>query len=225
MKKYIYTKNGEQVIVETDGLAAINNFMVTGVIGKDYDGLIAAGFAFKMGDEVSVAYMLNVAKVCACKVECYEGNKLLVNESADFTTEVEEAGEIFGLSLGIAYDEETYGAVVPESYVEQYPYEQSKDSLPWLVAKFTKKPVAKEDFEVRVFANDRQLEFRGNSGSVGTLSNDNMVLTVTAKEYLMFEVVKDLGVLDPKEVTWFTIQILYGNRQYEAKAYVTPQTI
>lgn len=34
MKKYVYTKGVETVTVETDGLGEINNFMVTGLIGK-----------------------------------------------------------------------------------------------------------------------------------------------------------------------------------------------
>lgn len=34
MKKYVYSKGAEAVTVETDGLATINNFMVTGLIGK-----------------------------------------------------------------------------------------------------------------------------------------------------------------------------------------------
>ena len=43
MKKYVYSKGAEAVTVETDGLATINNFMVTGLIGKNYHGLVQAG--------------------------------------------------------------------------------------------------------------------------------------------------------------------------------------
>ena len=74
MKKYVYSKGAEAVTVETDGLATINNFMVTGLIGKNYHGLVQAGLNFKMGDEVTIPMMLNAAKTCECKVECYEGN-------------------------------------------------------------------------------------------------------------------------------------------------------
>ena len=42
MKKYVYSKGEETVTVETDGLAAINNFMVTGLIGQNYGGLVHA---------------------------------------------------------------------------------------------------------------------------------------------------------------------------------------
>lgn len=47
MKKYVYSKGAEAVTVETDGLATINNFMVTGLIGKNYHGLVQAGLNFK----------------------------------------------------------------------------------------------------------------------------------------------------------------------------------
>ena len=59
MKKYVYSKGAEAVTVETDGLATINNFMVTGLIGKNYHGLVQAGLNFKMGDEVTIPMMLN----------------------------------------------------------------------------------------------------------------------------------------------------------------------
>ena len=135
MKKYVYSKGAEAVTVETDGLATINNFMVTGLIGKNYHGLVQAGLNFKMGDEVTIPMMLNAAKTCECKVECYEGNELIIDESADFTSGVPaEVGTIFGLQLGVAFNEATYYAVVPKSYTDQYDYAASKASLPWLVA-------------------------------------------------------------------------------------------
>lgn len=59
--------------------------MVTGLIGQNYGGLVHAGLAFKMGDTVSIPEMLNAAKRCECKVECYEGGTLIIDESADFT--------------------------------------------------------------------------------------------------------------------------------------------
>lgn len=218
MKKYVYSKGAEAVTVETDGLATINNFMVTGLIGKNYHGLVQAGLNFKMGDEVTIPMMLNAAKTCECKVECYEGNELIIDESADFTSGVPaEVGTIFGLQLGVAFNEATY-------------YAASKASLPWLVAKF-KKIAADADeqetseYQVQVFADERQLEFRGNSADLGTLSEDKKTLTAKASNSLMFEIVKDLGILRPEMVTWFTIRFIYGGRTYEAKTFVTPGTI
>lgn len=231
MKKYVYSKGAEAVTVETDGLATINNFMVTGLIGKNYHGLVQAGLNFKMGDEVTIPMMLNAAKTCGCKVECYEGNELIIDESADFTIGVPaEVGTIFGLQLGVAFNEATYYAVVPKSYTDQYDYAASKASLPLLVAKF-KKIAADADeqetseYQVQVFADERQLEFRGNSADLGKLSEDKKTLTAKASNSLMFEIVKDLGILRPEMVTWFTIRFIYGGRTYEAKTYVTPGTI
>lgn len=221
MKKYVYSKGEETVTVETDGLAAINNFMVTGLIGQNYGGL-----AFKMGDTVSIPEMLNAAKRCECKVECYEGGTLIIDESADFTGgEPEPKGIIFGLQLGVAYNEATYNSVVPASYVEQYPYSASKDVLPWLVAKFNKQGADDDEYQVKVWADDAQLSFKNVPESVGTVSEDGKVLTSKMKEYIMFDIVRELTIYNPKAVTWFTIQFIYDNRTYEAKVFVTPNTI
>ena len=226
MKKYVYSKGEETVTVGTDGLAAINNFMVTGLIGQNYGGLVHAGLAFKMGDTVSIPEMLNAAKRCECKVECYEGGTLIIDESADFTGgEPEPKGIIFGLQLGVAYNEATYNSVVPASYVEQYPYSASKDVLPWLVAKFNKQGADDDEYQVKVWADDAQLSFKNVPESVGTVSEDGKVLTSKAKEYIMFDIVRDLTIYNPKAVTWFTIQFIYDNRTYEAKVFVTPNTI
>lgn len=226
MKKYVYSKGEETVTVETDGLAAINNFMVTGLIGQNYGGLVHAGLAFKMGDTVSIPEMLNAAKRCECKVECYEGGTLIIDESADFTGgEPEPKGIIFGLQLGVAYNEATYNSVVPASYVEQHPYSASKDVLPWLVAKFDKQGADDDEYQVKVWADDAQLSFKNVPESVGTVSEDGKVLTSKMKEYIMFDIVRDLTIYNPKAVTWFTIQFIYDNRTYEAKVFVTPNTI
>lgn len=226
MKKYVYSKGEETVTVETDGLAAINNFMVTGLIGQNYGGLVHAGLAFKMGDTVSIPEMLNAAKRCECKVECYEGGTLIIDESADFTGgEPEPKGIIFGLQLGVAYNEATYNSVVPASYVKRYPYSASKDVLPWLVAKFNKQGADDDEYQVKVWADDAQLSFKNVPESVGTVSEDGKVLTSKMKEYIMFDIVRDLTIYNPKAVTWFTIQFIYDNRTYEAKVFVTPNTI
>lgn len=232
MKKYVYSKGVEAVTVETDGLGTINNFMITGLIGNNYHGLVHAGLNFKMGDEVSIPTMLNMAKTCECKLECYEGNELIIDESVDFSGGIpEEVGTIFGLLLGVAFNEATYYSEVPKSYTEQYPYADSKDSLPWLVAKFNKIVVDESaqdtaEYQVQVFADERQLEFRGNvETAIGKLSEDKKTLTAKASSYLMFDIVRDLGITRPSMVTWFTIRFIFGGRTYEAKTFVTPGTI
>ena len=230
MKKYVYTKGAQSVTVETDGLSGINNFMVTGLIGNSYGDIVAAGFHLQMGDSVTIAEMLNIAKACKCKVACYEGNRLLVNESADYSEGSSEPKAILsGLSLAVAHDEKSYNAVVPASYVEQYPYSESESSMPWLVAKFQKVVAAEQTagaMKVQMWADDSQLSFGGTSSNVGTVSEDKKTLTTDkASEYLMFEVKNDLGVLDPKKVTWFKIRIEFEGREYFSKAFVTPDSI
>ena len=230
MKKYVYTKGAQSVTVETDGWGGINNFMVTGLIGDSYGDIVAAGFHLQMGDSVTIAEMLNIAKACKCKVACYEGNRLLVNESADYSEgDTEPKAILSGLSLAVAHDEESYNAVVPAAYVEQYPYSESESSMPWLVAKF-QKVVAEEQaagaMKVQMWADDNQLSFGGTSANVGTVSEDKKTLTTErANEYLMLEVKNDLGVLDPKKVTWFKIRIEFEGREYFAKVFVTPDSI
>lgn len=230
MKKYVYTKGAQSVTVETDGWGGINNFMVTGLTGHSYGDIVAAGFHLQMGDSVTIAEMLNIAKACKCKVACYEGNRLLVNESADYSEGAEEPkGIISGLSLAVAYDEKSYNAVVPASYVEQYPYSQSESSMPWLVAKL-QKVVAPEQtagvMKIQMWADDSQLSFGGTSANVGTVSEDKKTLTTDkVKTSVMFEIKNDLGVLDPKKVTWFKIRIEFEGREYLAKVFVTPDSI
>lgn len=225
MKKYVYSKGDEKVTVETDGLGTINNFMITGLIGKNYGSIVAAGLDFNMGQSVTIAEMVNAAKKTKCKLECYEGNKLIVDESGDFTNGGEApAGVLNSLSLGIAFDEATYNSVVPASYRETYDYAASKDALPWLVALLSRTE-EKETLEVRLKADDVDLTFNNVPENVGTVSEDKKVLTTKVKNYLMFDIVKDLNILYPKDVTWFKMEITYCGYVYTAAIFVTPNTI
>lgn len=227
MKKYVYTKDAEMVTVETDGLGTINNFMITGLIGENYGDMVHAGFSFGMGDSVTIAEMLNMAKAIEAKVECYEGDKLIVDESADFTSGGGEPTEfINGLDLKVVFDEKTYKAYVPASYQETYPWDESvKTSLPWLVATFQRTGDSKATMEVTLKANDNQLSFTDIEESVGTVSEDGKVLTTTAQNCLMLEIVNELSITVPSNVTWFRMRALYDGRAYDAAVYVTPSTI
>lgn len=88
MKKYIFKKDDQIVTVETDGLGKINDFIVTGVISETgYSALTQEGFDFRMGDVLTIASIQNIAKVCKCSVECYEGGVLVADETNDYTEE------------------------------------------------------------------------------------------------------------------------------------------
>ena len=85
MKKYVYTKGEERVTVETDGFGSIDNFMVTGLIGSNYGGMVHDGLDLKMGDRASIAKMQNVAQACSAKLEVYDGDKLIEAECVDYS--------------------------------------------------------------------------------------------------------------------------------------------
>lgn len=229
MKKYVYTKLNESVIVETDGLGKIDRFIVTGIIGRNYSGLVQAGFNFGVGDAVSIPVMLNMAKLCKADVKCYEGSVLVVDESMDCReNEPELAGKIDGLYLSIVKDQATYEANMFPEYVAAHPYEEgsTNSNFPWLVARFKK---VSEDvdstYDVQVLADDRVLDFVGTSANLGEVSSDGKTLTCKAKNGLSWEVIGDLGIVEPKAVTRFTIRITYSGVLYEAYLQVTPETI
>lgn len=124
MKKYVFTKKVDEVvqtvIVETDGLSTINNFMVTGLIcpkGMTYKDIVEAGFDLKMGDSVSSAQILNVAKATGCEVRCYEGDKLIEDESS-----YEEDGALT-LPINFTYVDGGEGAYLYAYYKDDGSYD------------------------------------------------------------------------------------------------------
>ena len=218
MKKYVYTKDAEMVTVETDGLGTINNFMITGLIGENYGNMVHAGFSFGMGDSVTIAEMLNMAKAIEAKVECYEGDKLIVDESADFTSGSGEPTEfINGLDLKVIYDEKTFKAYMPASYQEQYPWDENMAAtFPWLIATFDRTGGKDATMDITLMANDNQLSFTDIEASVGTVSEDGKTLTTSAQHFVSFEIINELNVTTPADVTWFKIRALYSGRAYDA---------
>ncbi len=227
MKKYVFSKLDERVTVETDGLGTINNFMITGLIGENYGNMVYAGFSFGMGDSVTIAEMLNMAKAIEAKVECYEGDKLIVDESADFTSGSGEPTEfINGLDLKVIYDEKTFKAYMPASYQEQYPWdENTAATFPWLIATFDRTGGKDATMDITLMANDNQLSFTDIEASVGTVSEDGKTLTTSVQHFVSFEIINELNVTTPADVTWFKIRALYSGRAYDAAVYVTPTTI
>lgn len=225
MKKYVYTKGEERVTVETDGIGSINNFMVTGVIGLKPIGseLVRSGFDVKMGDSTSVASLINLAKKCECDLVVYGDNDKIDSEaSQNFTPRLEN------LQLGVAYDENSYNSVVPESYRQEYDYEASKDSLPWLVMTFNKVDenntyAPKITMNYGVSEPDTQVTFAKSCEAIGTLSNDDKVLTLdkAKNNYAMFEIKADLQISDGIETNKnFSVNVEYAGENYGANVTV-----
>ena len=95
------------------------------------------------------------------------------------------------------FNETSYREHVSPEYQEQYSYEDSKDSLPWLAIKSVKAVLA-TPFDLEISHNGDACTFGGNSEKVGTVS----VTKITKSDFqnVMFACKDDLGVDDPKGI-------------------------
>lgn len=95
---------------------------------------------------------------------------------------------------GIINSEEDYNAILPESYLTEYPWQaEYADSLPWLWMNFKAK--VSEGTQICIKHNNKFCEFTNIPETIGTASVDKKILTMKEKnEYLGFECQKDLGV-------------------------------
>lgn len=95
------------------------------------------------------------------------------------------------------FNETSYREHVSPEYQEQYSYEDSKDSLPWLAIKSVKAVLA-TPFDLEISHNGSACTFGGNSETVGTVSGTK--ITISDFQNVMFACKDDLGVDDPKGV-------------------------
>ncbi len=95
------------------------------------------------------------------------------------------------------FNETSYREHVSPEYQEQYSYEDSKDSLPWLAIKSVKAVLA-TPFDLEISHNGSACTFGGNSEKVGTVSGTK--ITISDFQNVMFACKDDLGVDDPKGV-------------------------
>lgn len=95
------------------------------------------------------------------------------------------------------FNETSYREHVSEDYQKEYPYEASKDSLPWLAIKSVKAVLA-TPFDLEISHNGSACTFGGTSENVGTVSGTK--ITISDFQNVMFACKDDLGVDDPKGV-------------------------
>ena len=94
-------------------------------------------------------------------------------------------------------DESSYKNYTGDGYAKKYPYEESKQYLPWL--RFSvKKSVKATPFDIEISHNGEACTFGGNASDFGTVSGTKMTL----KDYdsLMFACKEDLGVANSKGI-------------------------
>lgn len=106
--------------------------------------------------------------------------------------------KILEAELHAIVDESSYKNYTGDGYAKEYPYEESKQYLPWL--RFSvKKSVKATPFDIEISHNGEACTFGGNASDFGTVSGTKMTL----KDYdsLMFACKKDLGVTNSKG-TW-----------------------
>lgn len=117
-----------------------------------------------------------------------EGTSEYGNSIMEFSTTLLPFGVKY---QGVVTDEKSYDALVPADYREEYPYEDSKDSLPWIVIGFENAPVSSGKRVIITMAPTAT--YGDGVDKLGTVSEDRSSLDMMAKNYVMFEVIKDLG--------------------------------
>lgn len=134
-------------------------------------------------------------------IKTVEDNKTLC--SLNERLEVSAKKSIKSIAAAFVHDEASYNEHVDAAYREQWTWEQSKDSMPWLVVN-----IDKADAEARpqlaIKAGEAEVEFAESCDNVGERSNGNKTLTLNANvaKYAMFECIKDLQVAEPFDIKW-----------------------
>lgn len=134
-------------------------------------------------------------------IKTIEDNKTLC--SINERLEVSAKKSIKSIAAAFVHDEASYNEYVDAAYREQYDFEASKDSMPWLVV-----DIDKADAEARpqlaIKAGNAEVVFAESCDNVGSRSNENKTLTLNANvaKYAMFECIKDLQVAEPFGIKW-----------------------
>lgn len=195
MKDIVIKKTSDEsqrIVLQTDSetLDYQSRFTVMTVIGN-IDGLVNP---FHVG---SVTSLYEISQFLADNSSASIDVNIL---SQDVKTEEMEAAvpRILEAELHAIVDESSYKNYTGDGYAKEYPYEESKQYLPWL--RFSvKKSVKATPFDIEISHDGDACTFGGNSSKFGTVSGTKM--TLTDYDSLMFDCKEDLGVANYKG-TW-----------------------
>lgn len=195
MKDIVIKKTSDEsqrIVLQTDSetLDYQSRFTVMTVTGN-IDGLVNP---FRVGNVTS---LYEISQFLADNSSASIDVNIL---SQDVEVEEMEAAvpRILEAELHAIVDESSYKNYTGDGYAQEYPYEESKQYLPWL--RFSvKKSVKATPFDIEISHNGEACTFGGNTSDFRTVSGTKMTL----KDYdsLMFACKEDLGVTNSKG-TW-----------------------
>lgn len=111
-------------------------------------------------------------------------------------------------SMGVVKTKEDWDRLIPESYKEEYDYEDGAGSYLWLWTNYTKNKNAK--MKISVFKDGKICTLNPETVSaIGTLEGENTIVLLTKEDAvkLGFEIVKDLSI-SPNEISG-TYQVVF----------------
>lgn len=179
----------ERIVLRTDSMYDDYESMFTVMtVQGAIDGVINP---YKGG---SVVYMSDISRFIANNTGI-EAVALSPDEAKEDV--VKTTPKFLSIDVYSIVNETTYREWVDPAYQKQYPYEVSKDSLPWIAIK-SLKAVLDTPFDLSITKDGVDVEFGGTSDKVGTVSGDKKKITIEDFQNVMFGCVEDLGQNDPK---------------------------
>lgn len=179
----------ERIVLRTDSMYDDYESMFTVMtVEGSIEGVINE---FKGGSVISLS---TVSRFVANNA----GIEAVAMSPDDAKLDVEKATPKF-LSIDVfpIFNETSYREHVSAEYQEQYSYEDSKESLPWLAIKSVKAVLA-TPFDLEISHNGSACTFGGTSEKVGTVSGTK--ITISDFQNVMFACKDDLGATDPKGI-------------------------
>lgn len=161
---------------------------------------------YKLGDVIKLS---DVSVVLANESDL---EAVVVSPSTDEIEIPQATAKFLSIDVFGVWDETTYRKYIAQSYRDQYSYEESAPSLPWLAIK-TKKTVQATPFTLEISHDGNPCTFGGTSSNVGT--PEGAKITISQWENVMFDCRADLGVENPsgKWLLKFTMNNIVDQRE------------